>query len=268
MNPFIESLVRKIYFYHHRLFRGPKNKVITYRKCIKNLIVYRGIGYARAKINLGTLDILQLRGRLQGREEEINRRIIDRKISSINQRNEFRSFFYFLQKEFPKDYPEIPFVKRERPDFLVRDKNRMIGVEITEAIDTGDAQQRTRIYKSKQRGRKSRDIEKSVDQMPGKLSKESATPLEELICQRVMDKTEKFRDFYRGDQEVLIIIANHREFQTGKDYERIRKRLERSRLLQKAPFRSVIVMNLIDGAYAHYQGIQDRIIIKRRPSKG
>ncbi len=262
MNPYIESFLRKIHFHHHRFFKGRKSRIMTYHKCIKNFIIYRGAGFARGKINLGTLDILELQGRLQGKEERVNRRIIDKKISSISQRNEFRSFFFFLEKEFPGSYEHMPFIKSERPDFLLRYKNQVMGIEVTEAIDAGDARLRGRVYESDFRGRKSREIERYVDQNPTFSSEKAKSSLEKLIVKRIMDKKEKFEEFQSADREILIIIANHHEFRNPGDIERVRKALEKNDLLEKAPF-SLVVMNMIHGAYAHFRWAKGGAVLEK-----
>ena len=252
MNQYIESFVRKTHFHHHRFFKGTKRKIVTHHKCIKNLIVYRGTGFARGKINLGTLDIVELTGRLQGKEEKINQRIIDKGISTINQRNEFRSFFFFLENEYPKTYPHLPFIKSERPDFILRYNDEIIGIEITEAINAGDAQQRSKVYKSALRGRRAEDIEHYVDQTPMGSSKKTKASLNKLIAKRLKDKKEKFKDFQSVDREILIIIANHHDFQNARDIEKVRKSLERQGSLKEASF-SLVMVNLIHGVYAHYR---------------
>ncbi len=262
MNPYIESFIRKTHFHHHRLFKGRKSKIMTYHKCIKNFIVYRVTGFARGKINLGTLDILELQGRLQGKEEAVNRRIIDKEISTINQRNEFRSFFFFLQKEFPESYQHIPFIKSERPDFLLRYKNKVSGIEVTEAIEAGDARLRGKVYKSDLRGRKSREIERYVDQNPTVPLEKAGSSLEKLILKRIKDKKEKFGEFQSVDREILIIIANHHEFQNPGDIEKTRKVLEEKGFLEKAPF-SLVVMNLIHGGYAHFRWVKGGVILEK-----
>ena len=265
MNPYIESFVQKTHFHHHRLFHGPKRKIMTYRKCIKKFSIYRVTGFAVGKINLGTLDILELQGKLQGEEEALNRRIIDKKISTINQRNEFRSFFFFLEKEYPEDYQHLPFLKSERPDFILRYKREVIGIEITEAIDAGDAQQRAKIYESELRGRRAGEIEEYVDQTPAMaVLGKSKISLEKLIAKRIKDKKEKFEDFQRVDREILIIIANHHEFQGSGDIETMRKALERKGRLTEAPF-SLVVMNLIHGIYAHFYWERDKVILHKKP---
>jgi len=262
LNQYMESFVRKIHFQHHKFFKGKRRKIVTYHKCIKNFIMYRGVGFARGKINLGTLDILELAGRLQGKEEAINRRIIDKQISTINQRNEFRSFFFFLEKEYSTTYFHLPFIKSERPDFILRYNDEIIGIEITEAINAGDAEQRSKVYKSDLRGRKAKEIEQYIDQTPVLSSEEPKTPLNKLITKRLKDKKEKFEHFQPVDREVLIIIANHYGFKNARDIEKIRKLLERQGSLKEDPF-SLVVMNLIHGVYAHYRWKAGEVIVEK-----
>lgn len=268
LNPYIESFVGKTYFYHYRFFGRSRRKIMTYKKCIKSFFIYRVTGFARGKINLGTLDILELNGRLKAEEEALNRRIIDKKISTINQRNEFRSFFFFLKKEYPEDYQHLPFLKSERPDFILRYKREVIGIEITEAIDAGDARQRAKIYESELRGRRAGEIEEYVNQSPGMaVLGKSKISLEKLITKRIKDKKEKFEDFQRVDREILIIIANHDEFQKPGDVEKIRKALGINGSLEKDSF-SLVVMNLIHGIYAHFRWKKGRVVLEKSNGNG
>lgn len=259
MDSYIKAFIGKIHFHRHRVFYGSKRKVMTYEKCLKNFIIYRGIGFARGKINLGTLDVLELQGSLRGKEEAVNRKLIDKKIATINERNEFRSFFFFLKKEFPESYHRIPFVKSERPDFILRYNNQILGIEITEAIDGEDAKQRAKVYESDLRGRKPGAIEQYVDSIPNPPLDKSKIPIERLIDKRVKDKREKFEEFQRVDREILVILANHDEFQDSRDEEKVRRFLERKGSLEKAPF-TLVVLNLTRGLYVHYRWDKGKVV--------
>jgi hypothetical protein len=266
LNPYVESFVRKIHFHHHRLFHGPKRKVLTYQRCVKSFIVFRGTGFARGTINLATLDILELQGRLYGSDEAVNRKMIDRKISTLNQRNEFRSFFFFLQKEFPGNCRHLPFIKSERPDFIIRLKNQLIGIEVTEAIDAGNAKLRARVYKSRLRGRDAGDIEQYANQSPKIYKGKPGVPLKNLIIKRIRDKQVKFQEFQSVDREILLIIANHPGFQRPRDIEAIRRALEANGSWEEAPF-TLGVVNMIHGVYAHYQWVDGKVEVKTGEEK-
>ncbi len=253
MDPYIESFAKKVQFHRYRFFKGSKRKIMTHHKCIKNFMVCRGTGLGRGKINLGTLDVLELQGRLQGKEEEVNRRLVDRKITTINERNEFRSFFAFLKKEYPGAYQGIPFIKSERPDFVLRYNREVMGIEITEAIDGSDAKRRAKIDENHLRG--------------GNALREKPTvSIEKLIDRRVGDKKRKFKDFQQVDREILVILANHREFESPGDVEKLRRFLEEKGSLEQAPF-SLVVVNLIQDLYAHYRWHRGKVVLNREKGR-
>ena len=257
MDRYLESFVRKTYFHHHRCFQGSKCKVMTYQRCIKTFIICGIRGFARGKINLGTLEILELQGKLRGKEEALNRRIIDRNISTINQQNEFQSFFIFLKKEFPRTYNNIQFLKSERPDFLLKYEQQIIGIEVTEAIDGKDAKLRGEIYKSHIHERRPLGVEGSMDRKPS---------LETLLLNRIREKKEKFKNFQILDQNILIVIANHPEYKSYRDIQRIKITLEGKKILEGAPF-SLVVMNMVHNIYGHFRWVKDEILLQHGQDK-
>lgn len=260
MDPYIESFIKKVQFHRYRFFHGSKRKVMTHQKCIKSFILYRGTGFARGKINLGTLEVLELHGKLRGKDEMLNHRIMDKKIASINERNEFRSFFAFLKKEYPEDYPRIPFIKTERPDFILRYNKELVGIEITEAIHGSDAKRRSKIYESSLGREKGRIIEPYGQWTSRQKSGKSSGTIDKLIDRRVRDKKEKFKDFQPVDREILVILANHQDFEGTGDAEKVRRLLERKGAFHQAPF-SIVVMNLAHGFYAHYRWKKGKVIL-------
>lgn len=230
----IENFYKKIKSDVKELNKNIENKRICYSKTFKSYSLENKQDIIDVEISIYSLEILTKKNIDKKLLKKIKRGLYDNRILVEKKLIERQVFINFLRLYYKRNWNNIYFIDREKPDFKVFTSDGSLGYEITEAISNKDANYRKINKHMVGRNKSFNEIKKHAQEKHKNSYKNfeikkydnmimlspskgmiSIPMLREQIITSVCSKLEKSKNYDKFDKNYLIINYNS----MGLDYE-------------------------------------------------